>query len=404
MRFPRTERQAELLALAADLARQIAPRAAVSDREGTLPVESYRDLVAAGYQALTVPAACGGRGASMLEFVLCQNALARGDEATALGINMHLMSVANASQRGHWPEALYERVMREVVTEGALLNAAAAEPEMGSPAGGGRPRTTATKVAGGWRIAGHKTFTSLSPALRYFIVLATIGDTPDGVEVGQFLVRHDAGVRIVPTWDVMGMRATASDDIILDDAFVPDSDLVSRRLLGAPAPSAPGGAYFALGVGAVYLAIGEQARDFAVAFARERAPTGLGRPIGSIQSIQHRIAHMDILLMTARELLFGAADDWSEFPASRPALAAKVAAAKYTATNNAIAVVDLAMRICGGIALFRTHPLERYYRNVRAGLSHPPIDDRALDTIARAALDVGVTPATDAPDTPDGTG
>src|SRR5579859_4885204 len=166
----------------------------------------------------------------MLEFVLCQNALARGDEAVALGINMHLMSVANASQPGHWPEPLYRRVMREVVEEGALLNSAAAEPEMGSPAGGGRPLTTATRVEGGWLINGRKTYTSLSPILRYFIVLATIGENEQGaVEVGQFLVRNGRGVRIEPTWDVLAMRATASDDIVLEEAFVPDGDVVSRR-------------------------------------------------------------------------------------------------------------------------------------------------------------------------------
>lgn len=402
MRYPRTERQAELVALAARLAEQVAPRAAAADRDGVLPVESYRDLIAAGYHTLTLPAEHGGLGADMLEFVLAQNALARGDAAVALGINMHLMSVANASQPGHWPPALYRRVMREVVEDGALLNSAAAEPEMGSPAGGGRPMTTATRCAGGFLIDGRKTFTSLSPVLRYFIVLATLGETKDGrVEVGQFLVknayRDGRGVRIEPTWDVLGMRATASDDIVLEHAFVPDSDVVSRRILGAPAGPQPGGAYFALGVGGVYLAIAEAARDWTVRFARERAPTGLGRPIGTIQSIQHRLAQMDILLMTARELLFGAAQDWSDVPAERPALGAKVAAAKYTATNNAIAVVDLAMRIVGGVALHRSHPLERYYRDVRAGLSHPPIDDRALDQIAKAALDPGPPPPTDAP-------
>lgn len=409
MRYPRTERQAELVALAARLAEQIAPRAAQADRGGVLPVASYDELVAARYHTLTVPQEFGGMGASMLEFVLAQNALARGDEAVALGINMHLMSVANASQPGHWPPELYRRVMREVVETGALLNAAAAEPEMGSPAGGGRPMTTATRCEGGFLINGRKIFTSLSSVLRYFIVLASIdaegedgGETPAGtVEVGQFLVKNELsdgrGVRIDPTWDVMGMRATASDDIVLVDAFVPESDVVSRRILGAPAGPQPGGAYFALGVGGVYLAIAEAARDWTVRFARERAPTGLGRPIGTIQSVQHRIAQMEILLMQARELLFGAAQDWTDYPAERPALGAKVAAAKYTATNNAIAVVDLAMRIVGGVALHRTHPLERYYRDVRAGLSHPPIDDRALDQIAKAALDGGPPPATDSP-------
>ncbi|MHB8574430.1 MAG: acyl-CoA dehydrogenase family protein [Dehalococcoidia bacterium] len=398
MQYPRTERQVEIVALAARLAKQIAPRAAEHDRAGTIPRESFSDLIAGGYHTLTVPAAAGGMGGTMLDFVLAQHALARGDEAVALGINMHLMTVANASASGQWPEALYTRVMREVVEEGALLNSAAAEPEMGSPAGGGRPMTAATPCDGGWLVSGRKTFTSLSPILRYYIVLATIGETASGgVEVGQFLVRNGPGVAIIPTWDVMGMRSTASDDIVLENAFVPESDVVSRRVLGAPSGPAPGGGYFALGVGGVYLAIAEQARDFAVDFARQRAPTGLGKPIGTIQSIQHRIGHMDIMLMAARELLFGAAQDWVDFPEARGRLGPKVAAAKFTTTNNAIAVVDLAMRIVGGIGLFRTHPIERYYRNVRAGLNHPPIDDRALDQIARAALGFGPPAGADAP-------
>ena len=398
MRYPHTKRQAELVALAAGLARQIAPRAREHDREGTIPVDSYRDLIDAKYQTLTVPSERGGMGVDMIEFVLAQNALAQGDESAALGINMHLMSVANASQPDAWPRELYLRVMYEVVEEGALINSAAAEPEMGSPAGGGRPLTMATACQGGWLINGRKTFTSLSPILRYYIVLATIGDLSDGgVEIGQFLVRNGPGVGIDPTWDVMGMRSTASHDIVLEDAFVPDSDVVSRRSLGAPRGPAPGGAYFALGVGGVYLAIGEQARDFAVDFALNRAPTGLGKPIGTIQSVQHRVARMEVLLMAARELLFGAAQDWSDYPDDRATLGPKVAAAKFTATNNAIEVVDLAMRIVGGVSMFRTQPLERYYRNVRAGLSHPPIDDRALDQIARAALGFGPPEGVDTP-------
>ena len=398
MRYPRTARQDEIVTLARSLAAQIAPRSAEHDRDGVIPAQSYQELVAAGYHTLTVPAAMGGMGGDMLEFVLGQNALARGDESVALGINMHLMSVANASTRGSWPQALYERVMGEIVAEGALINSAAAEPEMGSPAGGGRPVTTATRCDGGWLINGRKTYTSLSPILRYYIVLATVGDLPDGgVEVGQFLVRNGPGVRIEPTWDVLGMRATASDDIVLEDAFVPEGDVVSRRTLGAPSGPAPGGAYFALGVGGVYLAIAEQARDFAVEFARARTPTGLGKPIGTIQSVQHRIGHMDILLMTARELLYGAAQDWVDAPAERPTLGPKVAAAKFVATNNACEVVDLAMRITGAVSMFRSYPLERYYRNVRAGLSHPPIDDRALDQIARAALGSGPPTGTDVP-------
>jgi alkylation response protein AidB-like acyl-CoA dehydrogenase len=402
MRFPRSERQAEIVALAGRLAETIAPRAAEHDRDGTIAVESYRDLIAAGYHTLTVPAEYGGMGGSMLDFVLAQRALAHGDEAVALGINMHLMTVVNAGAKGAWPEALYARVMREVVEEGALINSAATEPELGSPSGGGLPRTTATPVEGGYAINGHKTFASLCPILRYFVISAVIGPPgwqPDvqsdaelagKVEVGSFLVRNGPGVRIERTWDVMGMRATESHDIYLENCFVPASDVIRRQVYQGPESPPAGSAYFALGAAAVYLGIADAARDFAVAFARERVPSALGRPIATLPGVQRRVAEMDVLLWSNAALMLDVAEEWTDNPEARLTLWPRLAAAKYAATNAAIQVVDLAMRVVGGVALYRAHPLERYYRNVRAGLNHPPIDDRALDQIARAAF--GATP------------
>jgi alkylation response protein AidB-like acyl-CoA dehydrogenase len=396
MRFPRSERQAALLALAQRLALLIAPRAAEHDRAGTIAIESYADLIAAGYHTLTLPEALGGMGGTMLDFVLAQNALAHGDEAVALGINMHLMTVVNAGAPGAWPEPLYRRVMREVLEDGALINSAATEPDMGSPAGGGLPQTTATAVTGGFLLNGHKTFTSLSPLLRYFVVSATLrtagNSSPDAsasaetIEVGNFLVRNGAGIRIEPTWDVIAMSATESHDIYLEDCFVPETDVVSRRVYKGPGAPPAGSPYFALGAAAIYLGIAEAARDAAVSFAIERTPSALGKPIATLPGIQRRIGAMDARLWPLKEFMLALAEEWTDNPERRVALWPRLAAAKYGATNGAIEVVDLAMRVVGGLALYRSYPLERYYRNVRAGLNHPPIDDRALEQIARAAI------------------
>jgi alkylation response protein AidB-like acyl-CoA dehydrogenase len=398
MRFPRSERQAELLSLAQQLAAQDAPRAAAHDRDSSVATESYADLIAARYHTLTLSEELGGLGGTMLDFVLAQNALAQGDEAVALGINMHLMTVVNAGAKGAWPEPLYRRVMREVVESGALLNSAATEPEMGSPAGGGLPRTTATPVDGGFLLNGHKSFTSLSPILTYLIVSATIrsasnhasdeGDAAQAgnVEVGNFLVRNGAGVRIDPTWDVMAMGPTESHDIYLENCFVPASDVVSRRVYQGPGAPPAGSTYFALGAAAIYLGIAEAARNYAVGFARERVPSALGKPIATLPGIQRRVGEMDVLLWTAKEFMLSLAEEWTDFPDRRAGMWPRLAAAKYAGTNDAIRIVDLALRVVGGLALYRGTPLERYYRNVRAGLNHPPIDDRALEQIARAAF------------------
>jgi alkylation response protein AidB-like acyl-CoA dehydrogenase len=212
--YPRTDREARVLALAESFRPAFRARAAEEDRTGRFPFENVAELRAAGYQALPVPERFGGGGASLPEVVLGQYALGGADGSTALTMNMHLMTVGIAGESHPWPEPVYERLCREVVTEGALLNSAAAEPELGSPASGGRPATVARAVEGGWRITGHKTFVSGSPVLTYFIVLATFDDGSDPPRVGNFLVRHDApGLRIEDTWDVLGMRATASNDL-----------------------------------------------------------------------------------------------------------------------------------------------------------------------------------------------
>jgi len=99
---------------------------------------------------------------------------------------------------------------------------------------------------------------------------------------------------------------------------------------------------------------------------------------------------MEARLLAARRFLFATADDWDALraePHAQHALAVQVAAAKRDATNAAVEVSELAMRIVGGVALQRAEPLERYFRDVRSGLVNPPIDARALEPIASAALD-----------------
>ena len=139
--------------------------------------------------------------------------------------------------------------------------------------------------------------------------------------------------------------------------------------------------------GAVYTGIAVAARDFAVEFARGRRPSGQqGASIAEYQTVQHRVAEIDVLLLQSRSALYGSAEAWVERPDLRDALAWQVNASKYLATNNAIQITDLALRVVGSAGLFRALPLERYFRDVRAGLGNPPMDDIALTAIGKGAL------------------
>lgn len=383
-----TERR--LLDQCADLATRFAERAPRHDREGSFPHENIADLCAAGYPALTVPAAYGGQGGGVFAGVLCQERLARGDGSTALAIGWHLLAMGRQALSPTWPVAARERLFRDAVDHGALVNAALSEPATGSPTRGGRPTTQARRTPGGWTISGRKTFTTLAPAIATFVVSATA----EGVEgVAALLVPADApGLRIDETWDALGMRATGSHDLVLQDVAVAADALVepNPHAGAAAAGSAPvevqGGSVAGWGllIPAVYLGVARAAADFAVDYAARRRPNSLsGGSIADVPHVQEKLGLIARHLLPAYNLLFTLARRWDDDADARPALVPAVGVCKVAVMDAVLTVVDLAMRVVGAAGLSRSLPLERYYRDVRAGLHNPPMEDAVLTSLAR---------------------
>jgi len=382
--YPKTARQAEFIALgqrAGEIAAQHAQR---HDREGTFPHETFAALRDEGFLKLTLPEEFGGLGADPIETLLALEQLARGDGAVGLGTTMHLVHVAGLADSRHWPAPLLQRFFSDLAEHGALINGIASEPDLGSPSRGGQFATTATRDGNGWRLNGRKTWSTLSPALSYATVLLTVVE-PDGERhPGQFLLPMDTpGVRVEETWDNLSLRASGSNDVVLEDVWLPDEYQLPRPK-GKPASQI---SRWGLSTSAVYLGIGVAARDFAVQFARDRVPSGLGTPIAELQTVQHRIAQIELLLLQARTLLYQTVETFLASPPEvRQDLGWQFAAAKYTVTNNVIAVTDQALRVTGSAGQQRRFPLERYFRDARAGLGNPPMDDVALTTIGKHAL------------------
>ncbi|NJK78425.1 MAG: acyl-CoA/acyl-ACP dehydrogenase [Chloroflexaceae bacterium] len=395
-----TAREQHFCELADRLARTFATRAAAHDRQRTFPFENYVDLRTSGYLRLAVPRAYGGEEASLYELVLAQERLARGDGATAMAVDMTLHMLGRLRETRQWPAPIFEQVCRAVVAEGALINAAATEPEMGSPSHGGLPATTATPGGDGWLVTGHKKFITMAPALSYFVVSVRLPASPAMPHGGKANAIVEAnpgaatpGIRMEDTWsDNLGLRTSGSYDVYFDDVFVPDALLVDRQAVPPPGELAPSGkpifnmAWFGLTLSAVYLGIGQAACDAACTYANERTPTALGRPIATLPNIQRRVGDMSIQLTAARSVLHDVARQWSDQPDQRETMAPQIATAKYLCTNAAIYATDQALRVAGGFGLLSDLPLERYYRDVRAGVTHPPNDDAALEMVGRAAL------------------
>jgi alkylation response protein AidB-like acyl-CoA dehydrogenase len=374
--YIRNEEEQAWARKAEELASLFAERAVLHDQEGSFPFKNFADMREAGYLKLTVPQEFGGDGISLYQLVMLQERLAYGDGSTALAVGWHIGQILHLRTTRKWPEAIFADLCRSVVSDGTMINTFASEAASGSPSRGGKPETTALPTADGWLITGRKTFSTLSPILDRFVVSAYI---PDEDSTSDFLVHRTDQVTIVETWDTLGMRATGSHDVVLDGVVVDKT----MRLSGKGVDDGGG---WLLHIPACYMGIALAARDYALAFARSYRPNHMNEPISALPSVQHAIAEMEIELRTARILLYAAADRWDREKENRPALKAELGLAKYVATNNAIKIVDLAMRIVGASSLSRKQPLERYYRDVRAGLHNPPMDSTVLHNLANAAL------------------
>jgi alkylation response protein AidB-like acyl-CoA dehydrogenase len=391
-----TDRQRHFLALAEPLARRFAERAAQHDADGTFPHENFADLRAAGLLGLTAPEACGGLGANELDYTLTLERLAWGDASTALALGMSLSNIGQIAEGRLWPDHA-PALFREVARDGAMLNAAQAEPEMGSPSYGGLPATTARRdPAGGWRLNGRKIYTTGAPGLRYFIVMATIQEDGQPPRIGDFLTPNDApGLRIEQTWNALALRASGSDDVVLEDALVAEDALLGARAPGQPDPRAALGLPWGpLTLAAVYNGAAQAARDEIVHFAATRKPTALGKPLGELPNVRAHLGEIDALLLASRRVALGLAADWVAASAeARPALRQQAPLVKVIATTNAVRITDIALRIAGGQGLQRGKPLERIFRDVRAGLVNAPIEDVVLQNAGKAAVDAAIAAA-----------
>ncbi len=381
----RTEEDRELVNWAGELASLMAKRAETYDREGTFVHEQIDLLTQAGYASLTVPKEFGGRGCNLRQFLLAQERLAEGDSAAALVMGWHLGITQSLAVTGAWPDDMYRAFCKDAAAGQALINACGSEPDTGSPSRGGRPTTVAKREPGGYSITGQKTWATGSPVITHILVTAAIAGED---RVGEFLVHRDnSGLSVRESWDSMSMRGTGSHTLVLENAFVPDANLLDAMAPGGKSKRGGDGGGWLLHIPATYLGIANAARRFTLDFANAYSPNSLNGPIAAVPHVRDKIGQMEVERMTARTLLFATAMRYDEAPLpDRINMRADLGLAKYAAVNAAVRIVDLAMRIAGGQSILRTLPLERYYRDVRAGLHNPPMDDVTLSILAEEAL------------------
>jgi alkylation response protein AidB-like acyl-CoA dehydrogenase len=395
MDFPLNDEQRALIGRIRELGRdRFAARAAKYDLEASFPHENYADLREAGFLRLTIPKAHGGLGARYQTYALVSAELGRWCGATALTLNMHTCTMMWTSQMADdlamsaEDRAEHERrragIYRMVVEEGALFAQPFSEPNTAAAAGKAPFGTTATKVDGGWRVNGMKHFASLSGAATHYGVLCTEAkENADARDTIYLAVPGDAaGFAVTGPWDPVGMRATVSRSLKLDDVFVPDDFQLMPR--GAYFRAATDWPHMFMTLCPTYMGIAQAAFDFTVAYLRGEVAgvPGGGR---NVATKQIAVAEMRLKLEQAKALFWRAISDAGVKPSKNARLRAY--AAQFTVMEFANDVCRLAIRTCGGRSIMKSLPLERLYRDSRCGsLMLPWSADICLERLGRESL------------------
>lgn len=372
----------------------IAPTAAAHDRDGTFAHDHVDALWAAGLGALTLPAPLGGTGASLAVTAEAVSRVAAADPATALVWVMHLLQLRLLGEDAEsWDPALRDAIVADVVRGPALINALRVEPELGTPARGGVPSTRAVRTtdaagAPAWRLDGHKLFSTGSVALRWLAVWAVTEPGPgDGDEprVGTFLVPGSApGIEIRETWDHLGLRASASHDVLLHDVVIPAHHAVRLAPVGAGSPLhlGPLGAWNAALLSAVYVGVGRSSRDELARYLHARVPSNLGAPLATVPRLQAELGEVEAQLLIATALV---ADLAREVDAGG-GNASRAGLVKVGATRAVVELTRHAVQAVGNAGLTRHGALERHHRDALCGPAHTPQEDSVLVAAGRAAL------------------
>ncbi len=383
------DKRERLLGLAGELAEDFATRAGEHDQSNTFPVENVARMKETGYTALVIPEEYGGLGADLVDFCLCQERLAQGCGATALAINMHLFGLGSLVERGDLTRPQSQQFLRAVGSGRQIIGGGITEPETGG--NWGLFVSRAVKEGDSYVLNGRKVFTSLAPVIDLFMVLVTVQDPNAGLLGGTFLIpKGTPGLRIIETWNAMGMRATASHDLVITDCRVSLDHALRLRPIGEILPEDVSlFAWFSLSIASVYTGVAIAALNFAKQFTDRHQPLPLPRPIKYLPGVQFTVAEAETLLAASRAYTLETARAWvnGEDFAGEDGLR-RVCMPKYFATNNAIRIVDLAIEVVGAVGILKKYPLERYYRDVRAGTNHPFSNARLRELIGKNALGI----------------
>lgn len=351
---------------------RFAERARELEHSDDFVAANYEELRASGMLAAGVPSELGGQGMEIAELSTMLNSVARACSSTALAFSMHTHIVALAAWRWRHQKAPLQPMLEKVAKERVVLISTGGGDWLDSSG-------EAVPVEGGYRIHARKAFCSGVPAGNILVTSAVVKDQG---EVIHFPVPLSAdGVRIEPTWKTLGMRNTASHDVILQNVLIGEGAVQLRRPAGKWHPLYDLQCLFSLPlVYSVYLGVAQSARERALEMVRKRKPS---------EMLQQELGEMENQLATAKL----AHADWIACAvAGKPGREStnRSMIDRTLVARGVLGTVNAAMEVAGGAAFYRRHGLEQLFRDAQGARFHPLQEGPQKAFAARTALGLEV--------------
>ncbi len=387
-----TPSQQKWFDIAAAHADDFATRAARYDADNSFPFENFEAMKGSGYTSMPIPEQLGGGGADLMDICIAQERLARGDGASALAVNMHLGLPWMITELHKTGNESVGGLLENIATNRLISCGSFTDPQVDSYKGiSGLGYTTvkAVKENGGFRINGRHAFGTNSPVGDLFASTAVYDDPEEG-EVGLiFIIPIDTpGIVCQNDWNVMGMRSSGSHSWVIDNLFIPEDEVFRHSLWEWDQFARLLYAWHGGTFSSVYLGIARAARDFAINFTKERTNLPFTRPESYYPGHQFLAAEMDIGLKAAWAFQRDLAAQLVDPEAREDQHVVDAVAMQYFCMRTAVDVVNKAIDMVGGAALAKRLPLERYYRDVRAGPIHPLGGFDALEVVGKHAFGI----------------
>jgi len=381
------------------LAKGFAERADHNDRTREFPHENFQELRDSGLLSLMVPKDMGGLGVDFLTYTKAVEKLAMGEGSTALAFNMHNITAgtlaeaqvgALSGKRGKVLEDFRKWAFNEIVVNRKLFASANSEPGVGAHFS--KLKSRYRKVDDGYTINGLKSWVSMAGHADYYVTAAkkegAEGDFPD---LSFFVIEADnPGIRIQEIWDTLGMRATCTNMMHLEDVFVPTERLFlgtqglgMLKLVREPH-------WTIAGYVGVYLGLCSATFDFMINYLQNKKKPGSDETVIDSEQVQHQVGELYVAMEACRTVVYDAARRVGENPGT-PETNEAVHRSKYMVGEFGPHLASQAIRMCGGATIAKRLPLERFYRDIRCGGVMPATSDECLLYLGKSALGFNMT-------------